>query len=512
MKSNRLFDSVKIFAPKRNKFDLGHEKKLTCGMGDLIPVYYDHVLPGDKFRVRSEIFMRSEPLLTPIMTRVDVTMHYFFVPYRLLWNEWEDFITRGASGEEAPVFPKVRINETNNPTFVGSLADYFGVPYVSDSNVANLDISALPFRAYQLIFNEYYRDQNLSDPIAVSTASGVMSEADSAIIMALRKRAWTKDYFTSALPFAQRGPAVTMPIEGTGSVTYKPISEFFQSDGVTPATGFEVNNNAGDLITETNVPSQLQNIDEVILSQSTVTINQLRITIKIQEWMELAARVGSRYAEQIRGFFGVTPDDARLQRPEYLGGGKNKWKISEVLSTFEDQDTLPQGNMSGHAYAAGNNNSFTQTFKEHGMVIGLMSTMPQTGYNQGLSRFWEKFDTFDHYFPQFANLGEQEVKDKEIYLNPDNVTEGNGTFGYQSRYAEYKFGINTTHGYFKAQYDYWHMDRIFSTAPALDEEFVTADPTKRIYPAPSEAHHLLVQVYNKVDALRPMPYFGVPTL
>ncbi len=509
---NKLFDSIQVRAPKLNKFDLSHERKLTMEMGFLIPTMVMDVIPGDKIRVKAEALIRMAPMLAPIMHRVDVTTHYFFVPNRLLWDEWEDFITGGADGESAPVFPKISLDATTTAyTAPGGLADHLGIPTVNVPNPAIL-VSALPARAYQLVYNEYYRDQNLIPDLEISKASGTVAGAEAEKLLTLRKRAWEKDYFTSALPFAQRGAPVSMPVDGTGSVTYKDASDIFFADGEVPAGTTALSQGDGVLRTP-NGFARVENIDEVNVTGSNITINDLRKSIKLQEWLELSARAGARYVEQIRAFFGVRSSDARLQRPEYLGGMKNPMSISEVVSTFEDPTQgNPQGNMAGHGISVGRGNGFSRTFEEHGIIIGLISVLPKPAYQQGLPRFFTKFDKFDFFWPQFANIGEQEVKQKEIYLDENDPAPGETTFGYQSRYAEYKYQSSTVHGEFKTSLNFWHMGRIFATAPALNAAFVSADPTNRIFAVTGTEYTLYCQIYNKVDALRPMPYFGTPTL
>lgn len=515
----KLFDSVRMYAPGKNKFDLSHERKFSFQMAELIPIMVQEIVPGDSFRVNSEIMLRMAPMLAPIMHRVNVRTEYFFVPNRLVWDEWEDFITGGRLGTSNPVAPYFT---TQNLVQVGrlqqhSLADYMGLPIMQLLPVnPPVPISVLPFRAYQLIFDEYYRDQNLSPSIEISKASGEVTGTELTKTSTKRTRCWEKDYFTSALPFAQRGPEVLMPLQGEGSVTYKNVSNVFASDdGGNPTPGALTTQNDGTLFVESaGGPEQgrIENIDEVILTASSVTINELRRSIKLQEWLEKNAVGGGRYVEQILSHFGVKSSDARLQRPEYLGGGKAPMVVSEVLSTFQETDgEIPQGNMSGHGMSYGTRNGFKRTFEEHGFVIGLISVLPRTAYQNGIDRKFTRFDRFDYYWPEFANIGEQEVKNKEIFYDEgENTTEG--IWGYQSRYAEYKYGCSSVHGAFRTQFSYWHMGRIFTNLPPLNEDFVRANPTTRIYTVIDSDDHLYCHLFNKVDALRPMPYFGTPTL
>lgn len=509
----KLFDSVKMMRPKSNKFDLSHEKKMSLNMGDLIPILVQEVLPGDKFRCSSEVMMRLAPMLAPVMHRFDVYVHYFLVPNRLIWTEWEDFITGGREGTAAPVAPFITTGNEDAATLgmfdVGTLADYLGLPTIPIGTLPTYqrNISALPFRAYQLIWNEYFRDQNLSAPIDFSKGSGEQAGSEIAKIMSLRKRAWEKDYFTSCLPWAQRGPEVLMPF--SADVEYKDVSEIKTAAGAAAGTG-AISSGSGDLQVPGGPTGRIENIESI--ENGTTTINNLRVAVKIQEWLEKNARGGARYIEQILSHFGVMSSDARLQRPEYLGGGKQPIIVSEVVSTFQDDTSEPQANMAGHGISIGKSNTFSKRFEEHGFVIGLMSVRPRTTYQQGIPRMFLRDDKFKYYWPEFANIGEQEVEADEVFYNTA-AAPTIPTFGYQSRYAEYKYGNSTVHGDMKTSLAFWHDGRIFETPPVLNADFVTCNPSQRIFAVEdATVHKLYAQVYNKIDAIRPMPYYGVPTL
>lgn len=500
---NRLFNSVQIKKPRKNVFDLSHEKKLSCNMGDLIPVYLQEVVPGDKFRVNTEIMMRLAPMIAPMMHRVNVYMHYFFVPNRLVYEDWPKFITGGEDGKQEPAFPTVQIKVGELAGYQrGALGDYFGIPTPPDDPAFEVNLNALPFRAYQLIYNEYYRDQNLQAPIAITKAS-VVDATEMTLLTQMRKRCWEKDYLTSALPWAQRGDEVMLPnqVVSTGDAATLALQVpggGLPVDGPLEIEAGEVTNG----ITKINLDNHA-NVE--------ISINDLRRSARLQEWLEKNARGGSRYIEQILSHFGVRSSDARLQRPEYLGGGKQPIVISEVLSTAETTD-LPQGNMAGHGISMGKTNNFQKFFEEHGFILGIMSTLPRTAYQDGIHRMWRKFDKFDYYFPEFANLGEQEVQNYEVFMDYKNV--GNlETFGYQSRFSEYKFANSTVHGDFRVPMDYYHMGRKFTARPSLNSGFVTADPTHRVFASTDvNEHKLYCQIYHDVKAIRPMPVFGTPTL
>lgn len=503
---NPLFQSIQIRKPGKNRFDLSHEKKLSCNMGELVPVLLQEIVPGDKFRVNTELLVRFAPMKAPMMHRVNVFTHFFFVPTRLLYADWEKFITGGVTGTESPAFPLMEISEASKALFAqGTLADYLGIPSPPAAVVTNpLYVSALPFRGYQLIYNEYYRDQTLHTPVAL-TKDGVVAGAERDAITTLRKRCVTKDYFSSALPWAQRGGEVMLPTESV--ITYKdPAVVKFQG---LPASGALSGGADGHLDVAGLGDGTIDNIDSI---DEQITVNELRRAIKLQEWLEKNARAGSRYIEQIFAHFGVKSSDARLQRPEYLGGGKSPVVISEVLQTSKT-DVSPQGHMAGHGISVGNTHQFKRFFEEHGYVIGIMSVLPAQSYQQGLPKMFSRTDKFDYYWPEFAKLGEQEVKKKEIYAAYTGANTNEDLFGYQSRYSEYKYNPSTVHGDFKDTLSYWHMGNIYNSCPALNAAFVEANPTHRIFAVEDPSYDkLYVQLYNNVKAIRPMPIFGEPSL
>jgi len=506
------FYSAKTRRMQRNKFNLSHERKLSCKMADLVPIYLQEIIPSDKFSVNSEIFMRLAPMISPIMHRVNVTTHFFFVPNRIIWDNWKDFITGGEDGAADPVFPYINISNAERAYLSkGSLADYFGYPIISDTaDVAGShQINALPFRAYQSIFNEYYRDQNLQTKVDLATnEDGAVTNA--AALQALRTRNWEKDYYTSCLPNAQKGDPVGIPVD----FNYKDQSDVFDSAGGDALSG---DLNAGGTPSRLNVigtPARIENLEEEGVS---VTVEQLRVAVRLQEWLEKNMRAGSRYVESIMAHFGARVPDYTADRPIYLGGGKQPVNISTTHSTYSGESAnthdLPQGNMSGNGISVGNTNKFSHKFTEHGFVIGIMSTLPRTAYQQAEERVWTKFDKFSYYWPEFSQLGEQEVKNSEIYKDFNDAVYNDGTFGYQSRYAEYKYQQSKVAGDMHDSLAHWHMGRIFNGQQALNEQFVQADPRKDIFAVTDpDVDNLYVQVYNNVQALRPIPKYNVPTL
>lgn len=540
-------NSILVNKPKKNNFDLSHEVKMTGNMGYLMPCFIQDVIPGDSFKVDTQQLVRFSPLLAPMMHNVDFKLDYFFVPYRLVWDEWKDFITGGEDGNDLPSYPRFQVNTTNSGYLLkSSLADYLGVPPTTsaagteggawnNASIGTQYLSLLPFRAYQLIYHEYFRDQNVGIEYTQHTDSGIeTSTADLDDQLGIRRTNWEKDYFTSSLPFLQRGGEVTLPLGDIAPIVYgdygstsgadktayrkrysdDPIGYFTGADGNIRTDG------SGNLVDTTG--NHYANFDmskthAVDLSGATgATINELRKASALQQWLELMARAGSRYREQIYAIFGEKIPDYTVQIPKYLGGGKTPIMISEVLSTYSNSSVsgdAPTGDMTGHALALGDNIGFTESFDEHGIILGLCRVIPKASYVQGLNRFWQKFDKFDHYFPQFANLGEQEVYNKEIYV--EGNTDDESIFGYQQRYAEYKYSQNRIAGDFRDSLAHWELSRRFTAgAPLLNQSFIECDESEvnRIFAINNEDDKIWMSLYHKVNAIRPIPYFSNPSL
>ena len=504
-----------------NTFDLSHDRKFSGQIGQLIPTLCQETVPGDNMNIKASNMLRFAPMLAPIMHQVSVYTHFFFVPNRILWDNWEDFISGGEDGYSNPAFPQLVPNVAGNQhqIKIGSLGDYLGLPNAQFTSAT--PINALPFAAYQKIYNDYYRDENLIDPVDETLVDGQNNIQKFDV---LRNRAWQHDYFTSALPWTQKGPEATIPLGTTAPVNL--IDNPNQPFLVTDLTGAPTNNqalfsgNAGQLAANGSgnqtVLDPNGQLEADLSTAAAASINDLRRAFRLQEWLERNARGGSRYIEIIMSHFGVKSSDSRLQRPEFLGGSSTPVTISEVLQNSDDSaQTTPQGNMAGHGLSVGSSDTVNYRCEEHGFIIGIMSIMPKSAYQQGVPKVFSKFDKFDYYWPSFANIGEQAIQNQELFMD-ESDNKNDDTFGYTPRYAEYKYIPSSVHGEMKSTLDFWHMGRIFQNRPTLNESFIecdgSGDDIDRIWAVEDAPENLYVYLHNNIKARRPMPYFGTPTI
>lgn len=525
--------TVKLNAVKKSKFDLSHRKRLTTRMGRLTPILVQEAIPGDSFRGSSEVLLRLAPLLAPIYDDITCYVHYFFVPNRLLWSEWEDFITAGQFGpgvSAEPIPPNINLEWalTENVFNVESgISDYLGLPTTWPgiaSDYSGLTIDALPFIAYQRCWYDWYRDRNYvnDDVLTFPVSSGTMSDPNAVNFTTIRTRDYMKDYFTAALPFTQRGIEVLMPLAGTGSVTYLDTSRVVDTSGDNP---YDLTVDASDNLQAVGFgfagDARIENIDQVQLTASSVSINDFRSAYALQVWCERNAIGGSRYVESIYAHFQVPVQDSRLQNAEFLGGGRIKVRISEVVNTaFSDNgtDIVPAGNMAGHGVSYGDTNQFKYFAPEHGFIIGIMSIMAPATYQQGISKMFRRRSFLDYPWPAFANLGEQQVDKAEIYAAPENLNEDSDgnlpLFGYQSRYAEWKQMQNSNHGNFRSSLLFWSLTRTFSSTPTLGSTFLAFpdDVSDQIFAVNDGSDNFWCYIANSVTVVRALPYYGQPSI
>lgn len=553
-----VFSSVLGNKVGRSVFDLSHVKRFTCDMGQLIPVYFDECVPGDTRKIGMQCVTRFQPLVAPILDSVDLTVHYFFVPTRLLMNkeeDWNTFLTGGVDGKDESVtlptygFAFPNGNYDTNPNFPFSngvrfgkysLWDYFGLPVNGSSenfyyNVRN-SCNVLGFcqRAYNLVWNEFYRDLNVVDEVAVDNST-------------ILYRAWKKDYFTSALPWQQRGVAPALPLVGTvpvdnligrtatiGTVS-TPFNVQLANDVISPLKAYisEGDVNQDFLILKkrknSSTPVDVSTVSGNFSLNGTPSVNlgsagafdvaTIRQAFQIQRWMELNARGGVRYTEFLRSHFGIAPKDEVLGRPQYIGGTKSSIVVSEVLQTSRTEDSTetekgsPLGRLAGHGLGASSDYICTYTSKEFGYIIGLASWMPKPSYQQGVNKIFSRKTKYDFYFPEFAHLSEQAVTKGEIYAT--GTDSDKDIFGYQGAYNEMRYTPSFNCADMRDTFKYWHLGRIFTSAPNLNAGFLTTNPNfsggirKDIFASQDEPG-LLVQFANIVKAIRPLPVYGTP--
>lgn len=542
----KVFDTVPVKIPAKNVFNLSHDVKASYNFDNLYPFLCQPVYPGDTWNVRAEAFLRAMPMLAPVMHNVDMHIYFFFVPFRLIWNEnkkrdWKTYITGGEDGMQNPPLPYFTYRGLYDcdPDLIDnrSLLDHMGFPTFDHSSqhtqgvINDTRVCSLPFRAYQLVWNEYFRNQNVQNEVVFSYDAGEESDASMTEIFTMRKKNWEKDYFTSCLPWAQRGQAISLPVTGElrpvgsmpvsittanalGSETERGLSSsenFVKADGLGTSTSVTLNGLA------TSAGATLR-----ITGLSIGTINDFRYCMRLQQWLENNARCGSRYIEQLFAHFGVRSSDARLQRPELLGGGKIPLLFTDIPQTSygEGASSDVVGDLSGKGTLYGKTDGFKKYFEEHGVLLGICCMIPRTSYSQGIPRVWTAFDKTDWYFPEFAHLGEQAVLNKELYYDPFTIPEqdndNDAVFGYQGRFTELRYIASSVHGEMRSDLQYWHFGRLFDSAPALNSQFVQANSRVNVFAlsdiVQSGYDPFVCQMHLDIKAVRPLPKYAVPTL
>ncbi len=493
---------------QRSSFDRSHGFKTTFDAGKLIPILVDEVLPGDTINLSMTGFARMATPIFPVMDNAFMDTHFFAVPVRLLWDNWQKFNGEQTDPGDSIDFTIPTMTSPGSGYDNESLSDYFGIP----TQVGGLEHSSLWHRAYNLIYNEWYRDQNLQDSVYTSTSDGPDSHTNYEVL----RRGKRHDYFTSCLPWPQKGDAVNLPLGTTAPIA---------TDATYSGTqGFSIIDGSGNLVnTVTNATYGTVGSNEWISSEplyadlstaTSATINQLRESFAIQHLLEKTARAGSRYTEIIKGHFGVTSPDARLQRPEYLGGGSSPIIVTPIEQTSSTDATSPQGNLAAMATSTLNGHGFTKSFTEHCVLIGLVSVRADLTYQQGLDRMFSRSTRYDFFWPSLANIGEQAVLNKEIYA--DGTSADDDIFGYQERWAEYRYKPSKITGKFRSNdaqsLDAWHLSQEFASLPTLGSDFIEENPPlDRVVAVPSEPHFIF-DSYMRMKSARPMPVYSVPGL
>lgn len=535
----------------RSTFDRSASVKTSFNVGDIVPFFLEEVLPGDTFNVRTSKVVRMQTLLTPMMDNVYLDSYYFFVPNRLVWNHWKEFNGENTESAWIPTteYSVPQITSPSAGWSVGTLADYFGLP----TGVGGLSVSALPFRAYALVMNEWFRDQNLQDPlvvpvddatvVGVNTGNFVTDCAKGGLPYIAAKY---HDYFTSCLPSPQKGPDVTLSVASSGDLPVVTKTSYVPSAGLTPLSFVDMYNDdkayplslfspssasdpakaytfsgegvdVGSKSPSSVVPNNLWAVNSG--SAIVATINQLRMAFQIQKLYERDARGGTRYIEVLKSHFGVTSPDARLQRPEYLGGNRVPINVNQVIQqsgTGAGADT-PQGTVVGMSQTMDSNHDFMKSFTEHGYIIGVMVARYDHTYQQGIERHWSRKTRFDYYWPVFANIGEQAVLNKEIFAQ--GTAKDNEVFGYQEAWSDYRYKPNRVTGEMRSAYeqslDVWHLADDYASLPSLSDSWIREDKNTvdRVLAVKSSvSDQLFADIYVSNRATRPMPMYSVPGL
>lgn len=516
-----LFSMIPRTNVPRSVFDRSHGYKTTFNGGFLVPFFVDEVLPGDTFNLKCSLFARLSTPIVPFMDNLHLETFFFYVPNRLLWDHWENFMGQQENPGDSIDYLVPTISATNVQT--QTLWDYFGLP----TNVQNaLTVSALPFRAYNLIYNEWFRDENLQNSLPFNKGDG----PDNISSYNLVRRGKRHDYFTSALPWPQKGTAegveinvgTTAPISATGTISGAGTPTFNGSGAVSGLTAVSkpegsaaLQYSNGNQFSWSNPALAVSISGTTDLSAATsITINALRTAFQVQKLLERDARGGTRYTEILRSHFGVVSPDARLQRPEYLGGSSTRIAIKPVEQNSGTTAVSPQGNLAAYGVAGDTFHGFTKSFVEHGWIIGLVEVRADLSYQQGINRMWKRSDRYDFYFPVLAHLGEQAISNDEIYAQ--GTAQDAQVFGYQERYAEYRYKPALITGKFRStdpqSLDIWHLAQEFGSLPALNDSFIQDQPPIERVVAVTDEPQILFDSFINLKCVRPMPVYSVPGL
>lgn len=529
----------------RSTFDRNQSVKTSFSAGDVVPFYLDEVLPGDTHQVKTVKVIRMPSLITPVMDNIVLDTFFFFVPARLCWDHWKEFMGENTESAWIPQteYAIPQITAPKGGWNVGTIADYLGLP----TGVENISVNALPFRAYALVMNEWFRDQNLTDPLNIDTGDSTVQGVNTGTYVTdvakgglPFKAAKFHDLFTSALPAPQKGPAVALNLGspylavttlGTETVDDSNRQFLYGRSGVGSGVSYGYALSSGsdpdglsgrfvptNLVVDTSLPVFDETTGTTYQSDFGFSVNDLRMAFQIQKYYEKAARGGTRYIEVIKSHFGVTSPDARLQRPEYLGGTRIPIMVNQVVQNSGTADgTTPQGNTAAYSLTADSHGDFIKSFTEHGYILGVMVARYDHSYQQGIDRMWSRKTLFDFYFPVFANLGEQAVKNAEIYAQ--GTAEDDEVFGYQEAWYDYRYKPNKITGQMRSGFaqslDSWHLGDDYSALPRLSDAWIREDPTNidRIIAVSSEvAHQFFGDIYIENRTTRPMPVRSIPGL
>lgn len=507
---------------QRSTFERSHGVKTTFDAGQLIPILVDEVVPGDTHVLKDHLFGRLATPIVPFMDNLYLDTHYFFVPTRLVWDNWEKFNGAQANPGDSTDYVVPTMTSTAVTGYSSlSLFDHMGIP----TKVPGLEHISLPLRCYNLIWNEWYRDQNLQGSVVVNKGDTADSVGDYTIL----PRGKRKDYFTSCLPNPQKGPAVNLPLGtranisgfGVNAAAVPATTGATIKDATTTSAGVNYqdfwasSSNTFTIRATTTGAGALPDVYADLSDATAATINSLRLAFQVQRMYERDARGGTRYVEILKAHFNVTSPDFRLQRPEYLGGNTKKISSTVVPQTSSTDATTPQGNLSAYSVVSDSGTGFTHSFTEHGYIIGLVSLRADLNYQQGLNRLWSRSTRFDFYWPALSHLGEQAVLNKEIYAVGTAVAgQDDLVFGYQERYAEYRYKPNEIHGAFRSNYatplDMWHLAQNFTSLPTLNPTFIQENPPVDRVIAVTTEPHLLLDCWLEYHSTRPMPVYSVP--